>query len=66
MVIRPTDVHDDYIVALAGVTAAAKALGIECNCKLTSQWLVKIDGNERASFLELAREEGLKALGRTT
>ena len=65
MIIRPTDVHEDYDVALAGVIEAARALGIKCNCTLASQWLVNMDGNERASFLELAREEGLKMLGRT-
>ena len=65
MIIRPADVHADYMVALIGVTTAAKLLGIECNCKLSSQWLVKIGGNERASFLELAREERLKETGRT-
>ncbi len=64
MIIRPTDVHENYDVALAGVSAAARALGIEFNCSLMSLWLIKIDGDERASFLELAREEGLKAFGR--
>jgi hypothetical protein len=58
-------VHSDYDVARAGVIVASKLLEIECNCRLSSQWLVKIDGNERASFLDLAREEGLKVLGRT-
>jgi len=57
MFIRPTDVHEDAAKARLGVGLAAEALGIECNMKLSSQWLVKIDGNELASFLELAREE---------
>jgi hypothetical protein len=33
---------------------AAEALGIECNLMLTTQWLVRIDRNEREAFLELA------------
>lgn len=64
MVIRPTDVHDDYMVAFAGVTQAAKLLEVECNCTLQSTWLVKIEDKDRAAFLSLAREEGLKANGR--
>ncbi len=57
MIIRPTDVCEDVDAAKYGVVMAARALGIEFNCNLTSQWLVKIDGNERETFLELAREE---------
>jgi hypothetical protein len=56
MIIRPSEVHDDLARARLGVGLAAEALGVECNLNLTSQWLVKIDGNERAAFLELARE----------
>ena len=54
MIIRPTDVHDDYTTALAGVIHAARALGIECNCKLSSQWLVKIDEAQRTEARILA------------
>lgn len=61
MIISPCDVHDDFGRAKIGVVKAAQALGIEFNCNLTSQWLVKIDGNERAAFLELAREEAENA-----
>lgn len=57
MIIRPTDVCEDVDAAKYGVVTAARALGIEFNCNLTTQWLVKIDGNERETFLELAREE---------
>lgn len=64
MIIRPTDVSDDYMVSLAGVTKAAKLLGVDCNCQLQSMWRVEIDGDERSAFIELAREEGLKANGR--
>jgi hypothetical protein len=56
MIIRSFDVHEDVGRAKFGVLLAAKELGIECNCKLSSQWIVKIDGNEREAFLELARE----------
>jgi len=56
MIIRPTEVHENWDKALMGVLQTAKDLGIECNCKLSSQWLVKIDGNERETFLALARE----------
>jgi len=57
MIIRPSEVHEDPARARLGVGLAAKALGIECNLTLMLQWLVKIDGNEREVFLELAREE---------
>ena len=40
MIIRPTDVHADYMVALAGVLQAGKLLDIEVSCKLKSMWLV--------------------------
>jgi hypothetical protein len=56
MIVRPGDVHEDASKAKLGVMLAAKELGIECNCTLSSQWIVRIDGNEREVFLELARE----------
>lgn len=56
MIIRPSDVHENWDRALLGVLQIAKDLGVECQCKLKSQWIVKIDGNERETFLELARE----------
>ncbi len=56
MIIRPSDVHKDAGKAKLGVMLAARELGIECNCTLSSQWIVRIDGNERDAFLELARE----------
>ena len=57
MIIRPSDVHEDAARARLGVGLAAEALGVECNLRLSSQWLVNIDGNERTAFLELAKEE---------
>ncbi len=57
MMIRPSDVHDDFGRAKIGVMAASQALGIDCDCRLMSMWRVDIDGNERETFLELAREE---------
>jgi hypothetical protein len=56
MIISPLDVCEDFGDAKYGVIMAARELGIECNCGLMSQWIVKIDGNERATFLELAKE----------
>jgi len=56
MIIRPSDVHENHDKARLGVMQAAKILGIECNCNLQMQWLVKIDGNDLSAFLELARE----------
>jgi len=56
MIIRPSEVHDDPERARLGVGLAAEALGIECNLKLSTQWLVKVNGDERVAFLELARE----------
>jgi len=61
MIIHPNDVHEDCGRAKIGVVSAARALGIEFNCSLASQWLVKIDGNEREAFLELAHEEAENA-----
>ena len=57
MIIRPSDVHEDAAHARLGVGLAAEALGVACDLRLSSQWLVKIDGNERSAFLELAKEE---------
>jgi hypothetical protein len=56
MIIHPSDVHSDTDKARLGVGLAAEALGIVCNLRLQTQWLVKIDGNELETFLELARE----------
>jgi len=56
VIIHPTDVHENWDRAKMAVLQTALDLGIECNCKLMTQWLVRIDGNERQSFLELARE----------
>ena len=56
MIIRPTEVHENWDRAYLGVGLAAEALGIECNLKLHSQWLIKIDSKDLSTFLELARE----------
>ncbi len=56
MIIRPGDVHENHDRALLGVGLAAEALGVECNLRLMTQWLVKIDPKDRQAFLELARE----------
>ena len=56
MVIKPTDIHADVGRAKIGLTRAACDLGVKFDCRLSSMWLVVIDGNEREPFLELARE----------
>ena len=60
MIIRPSDIHEDAARARLGVGLAAEALGVECDLRLSSQWLVKIDGNERTAFIELAKEEAAR------
>ena len=60
MIIRGSEVHEDVSKARLGVALAAEALGVECDCRLTMQWLVRLDECERAAFLELACEEALK------
>jgi hypothetical protein len=56
MIIRPTDIHADTGRAKIGLVTAARDLGVGVDCRLSSMWRVDIDGNERESFLELARE----------
>lgn len=38
------------------VVAAADALGVEGNFKMTRSWLVEIDQADRPTFIQLARE----------
>lgn len=54
MIVRPSDVHPDADKAKMGVMLAARELGIVCDCRLASMWRVEIDGNELATFLEIA------------
>ena len=56
MIIRPANIHVDSDKARLGVGLACEALDIQCDLRLQSMWLVKIDGNELQPFLELARE----------
>jgi len=56
MIIRSTEIHEDFDKARLGAGLAAEALGIMCNLTLQTMWRVDIDGNEREAFLELARE----------
>ena len=56
MIIRPTDIHEDFGKAKLGFVQAADALGVEFDCKLMSMWRVDINGNELETFLQLARE----------
>jgi len=56
MIIRPSEVHENHDKARLGVGLAAEALGVECDLRLMTQWLVKADAKDRGAFLELARE----------
>jgi len=57
VVIYSTDVHWDDGRAKLGVAAAAQALGVKCDLRLSSAWLIFIEPDDRAAFLELAQEE---------
>ena len=57
VIIYTTDVHRDAGKARLGVMAAADALGVKCDLRLSSAWLIFIDRRDRPAFLELAREE---------
>ena len=59
--IYPSDVHRDIGKAKLGVWAAADALGVKCNVRLSSVWFIFIEREDRAAFLELAREEAANA-----
>lgn len=51
-----TEVEKVAAIAKRAVMAAAEALGVEGNFKMTRSWLVHIDKLDRSAFLELARE----------
>jgi len=55
--IYPTDVHRDVCKARLGVAAAAEALGVDVDCRLSSTWIIQIEPKDRATFIEFAREE---------
>ncbi len=55
--IYPTDVHRDIGKARLGVAAAAEALCVDVDCRLSSMWIIHIDGRDLSTFLEFAREE---------
>ncbi len=57
IIIYSTDVHRDVDAARRGVITAAEPLGIEVDCRLSSAWVIHIEKEDRATFLELAREE---------
>jgi hypothetical protein len=56
-IIYPSDVNPDVGKARLGVAAAAEALGVTCNCRLSTMWRIEIDNKDVPTFLELAREE---------
>jgi len=57
MIIRAQDVHDDFSKARLGVGLAAEALGLPCDLRLTTMWLVKdLDPSDLKTFLEFARD----------
>lgn len=57
IIIYPSDVHRDAGKAKLGVWAAAEALGVKCDCRLSSAWMIWIEPSDRATFLDFAREE---------
>lgn len=57
IVIYPTDVHRDVGRAKLGVVAAADALDVRVDLRLSSAWLIFIGYKDRTAFVELAREE---------
>lgn len=56
MIVRPGEIHENHDRARLGVGLAAEALGVQCDLRLMTQWLVKIDPKDGKAFLELARE----------
>jgi len=59
--IYPSDVHRDTGKAKLGVMAAAEALGVKCDVRLSSALIIYIEQSDRATFLEFAREEAENA-----
>jgi hypothetical protein len=55
-VIYPTDVHPDVDKARLGVMAAAASLDVQCDCKLQTMWMVKIDNKDVPTFIEFAKD----------
>lgn len=60
MIVKASEIHDDPGRARLGVGLAAEALGIACDMRLTTQWLVKTDERDRKAFIALAREAAEK------
>ena len=56
MIVRPFEIHENHDKARLGVGLAAEALGVECDLRLTTQWLVKIEAKDGKAFIELAKE----------
>ena len=61
IIIYPSDVHRNVGKAKLGVMAAADALGVKCDVRLSSAWLIFMGRKDRLAFLELAREEAERA-----
>ena len=57
VIIYSTDVHHNVDRARLGVMAAAEALDVKCDLRLSSAWVIFIGHKDRATFLEFAREE---------
>lgn len=55
--IYPSDVHRDIGKAKLGVIAAAGALDVKYDIRLSSVWFIFIEREDRTAFLEFAREE---------
>lgn len=57
IIIYASDVHRNTNKAKLGVAAAAGALDVRCDLRLSLAWMIWIDAGDRAAFLALAREE---------
>lgn len=57
IIIYSTDVHYNAGRAKLSVAAVADALGVKCDLRLSSAWIIFIEHKDRATFLEFAREE---------
>ena len=56
IIIYPAEVHQDTGKAKLGVAAAAKELGVKCDCRLSSMLIIWVAKSDKTTFLELAKE----------
>jgi hypothetical protein len=58
MIIRSTDISEDFGRAKTGFIKAARELGVEFNCGLMTLWRIDVCENDVQSFTELAKQKG--------